>query len=339
MKNPYWNRNVIKDPKDFSGRKKEIRQIFDAIGIQHPQSILILGERKTGKSSLLNYILHSKKEKQKLPHPERYIFAFVDFQKNPNITVNESWEMLYKELKGKLPKRIRIERVKDYETFADMVETLDNLGYKLILLFDEIDSILMNKKFEEDFFSYHRSLANEYDVAYIVSMEKGLEKLPQELLGSPFFNIFITVRLGSFQKDEALELITGPSAKEGISLEDDIDFILKNAGLFPFFIQILCSALFEYKKKHGKKIDKKGYKQVLEKFREKSTRHFKYYWGNFSLEEKGVLIDIARGKEVKEEKRLVVGDLMQKGYITTVNGRNQIFNDVFKEYIRNSKKA
>ncbi|KYK29060.1 MAG: hypothetical protein AYK19_20165 [Theionarchaea archaeon DG-70-1] len=334
MKNPYWNRTMIREPRYFFGRKKEVRQIFDAIGTPHPQNISVLGERKTGKSSLLYYIFQSNTEKQELPHPEKYIFVFIDFQEYPNIAVDEFFEMLYSELKSTLPKEVQFEQVKDYETFTNMAKTLEDLSYKLILLIDEFDKILQNENFEEDFFSYLRSIVNRYDTALIISTQKDLEDLSRpDLLGSPFFNIFTQIRLGLFQKEEALNLITGPSAEKGIPLEKDAEFILENAGLFPFFIQILCFELFEYRKNHDKKIDQEGYNQALKKFSVEATPHFNHFWKSLSQEEKDVLIEISMEKEVTDGKKSVIRDLEQKGYIAEVNGRNQIFSDTFRQFI------
>ncbi|MBU7027202.1 MAG: AAA family ATPase [Theionarchaea archaeon] len=334
MKNPYWNRTVIREPKDFFGRKNEIKKIFDAIGTPHPQNISIIGDEKIGKSSLLYHVFKLSQKKQELPHPEKYIFIFVVFPEHPNITVDEFFEMLYSELKNKLPEGIRIEQVKNYKTFTNMVKTLDDLGYKLILLINEFDKIPKNEDFKVDFFSYLRAIANRYDIALIISTQKDLEDLSQpDLLGSPFFNIFTQIRLGLFQKEEALNLITGPSTKEGIPFEEDTEFILKNAGLFPFFIQILCHELFEYKKNHDRKIGQEGYNQVLEKFWVEANSYFDHFWKSFSQEEKDVLIEISMGKKVKKGKKSVIRNLKQKGYITTVNGRNQIFSDTFRQFI------
>lgn len=340
MKNPYWNRNMIREPKYFFGRKKEIERIFAAIETPHPQPISIAGERKIGKSSLLYYILQSSIEKKKLAHPEKYVFAFLDFQQCLRITLKEFWEKLYVELKDKLPSELEIMQVEDYDTFTNMVKALDDHDYKLILLFDEFDKILQNENFGEDFFSYLRSLTNRYDVAYILSTQRKLEGLPRkDIFGSPFFNIFTPIRLGLFQKDEVLDLINNLSSEESVFLDEESGFILKNAGLFPFFIQLLCFKLFEYKKKHDKKIGQEGYMQVLEEFREEATPHYKYFWRSFSQEEKKVLIKIARGKKVKNEKKSVVTNLKQKGYVTPVNGKNQVFSDTFKQFILDHQEA
>lgn len=338
MKNPYLNRKMIKDPKCFFGRKNEIKRIFDEVGTLHPQNISIVGERKIGKSSLLYYILQSDVKRQKLSHFEKYIFAFVDFHECLGITVKRFWKMLYSELEGKLPSGIVIRPVKDYETFKNMVKILENSGYKLILLFDEFDSILENENFEVDFFLSLRSISNRYDIAYIVSTQKNLLDLSRkDLLGSPFFNIFVTISLGLFQKDEALELIKRPSAKGGIPLEEEAEFVLRNAGLFPFFIQMLCSKLFEYKEKYGLKIEKRDYKYILAEFQKEASPFFAYLWSNLSMKEKRLLIQIAMEMKVKDEERFLVGNLKQRGYITTINGKNHIFSDSFCKFVLDNK--
>lgn len=338
MKNPYLNRKMIKNSKLFFGRKNEIKEIFAEIGTTHPQSISIVGERKIGKSSLLYYVFQSGVEKRKLPCSEKYIFAFVDFHECLGITVEEFWKMLYSELKSKLPKGMGIRQVKDYKTFKNMVKILENSGYRLILLFDEFDSIIENKNFEFDFFLSLRAMANRYDVAYISSTQKNLQDLSRkDLFGSPFFNIFFPFYLGLFQEDEAIDLIENPSAEEGISLEEETEFILKNAGLFPFFIQLLCSSIFEYKMRHGSRIDQEGYDYILAEFQKESVPFFKYFWKNLSPNEKDLLVQIAIGEKVKKEMKFLVDELKQKGYITIINGKKQIFGNAFRQFILDNK--
>ena len=62
--NPYLNRVMIQDPKQFYGRRREMSRIFARIGVDRPQSISVVGERRIGKSSLLYQV--SVPEVQKL---------------------------------------------------------------------------------------------------------------------------------------------------------------------------------------------------------------------------------------------------------------------------------
>jgi len=335
MENPYWNSGMIEETKYFFGRKNEIETIFNRIRPSRPQCVSIVGERKVGKSSLLYYVLKSDKRRHELPHHEKYIFAYFSFQQCLSVTVEEFWRMLYQELEDKLPDAIGIERVEDNKTFENMAETLHNSGYRLILLLDEFDKILKNRNFESDFLSYLRYIAEnpDYSVAYVISTKKSLKDLCQiDLPGSPFFNIFTPIYLGLFQEDEALDIIKIPSAEEGIPLEEEKDFILKYAGLFPFFIQLLCRKLFEHKKKHGLEIDPGGYRDILTEFRKEADQHFNHAWKGLSEKERDLLIKIAMGKEVKDRDRSVARGLKRKGYVT-INEKTEIFSETFREFI------
>jgi len=54
--NPYLNRTMIRDVEDFYGRRREVARVYSRIGTAHPQSVSIVGPRRIGKSSLLNFI-------------------------------------------------------------------------------------------------------------------------------------------------------------------------------------------------------------------------------------------------------------------------------------------
>ena len=78
--NPYLNRTMIRDVKDFFGRKREVARIYSRISTTHPQSVSIVGTRRIGKSSLLNFIYQVENREKNLRNPEQYKFLFIDFQ-------------------------------------------------------------------------------------------------------------------------------------------------------------------------------------------------------------------------------------------------------------------
>ena len=63
-RNPYLNRVMIREVSDFYGRRREVAKIFARIGAARPQSVAIVGERRIGKSSLLNYLCHPEIRRQ-----------------------------------------------------------------------------------------------------------------------------------------------------------------------------------------------------------------------------------------------------------------------------------
>ncbi|HEY7544350.1 MAG TPA: ATP-binding protein, partial [Blastocatellia bacterium] len=78
--NPYLNRVAIKDPRQFFGRAREVSKIFSRIGASRPQSISVVGERRIGKSSLLQYINNPEVRLRHLDRPASFVFVFIDLQ-------------------------------------------------------------------------------------------------------------------------------------------------------------------------------------------------------------------------------------------------------------------
>src|SRR5262249_26288786 len=125
-------------------------------------------------------------------------------------------------------------------TFAavrSLLERLRRRNRKLIILLDEFDAITTNQAFDLEFYSFLRSIANNYDVAYVTSSARDLQELchTQLIADSPFFNIFTNVFLRAFSRKEALDLITIPSLEAGLPLEGFARRIMEIAGHFPYF--------------------------------------------------------------------------------------------------------
>ena len=130
----------------------------------------------------------------------------------------------------------------------EVIEKLNEKGKRLVMLMDEFESITTNPNFDMKFFSFLRYLANNFKVAFVTSSYNELQQMchDKDIADSPFFNIFSNLLLRSFTREEALELIRVPSERETVPLAQYSDRILELSGLFPMFIQIACSNVFEY---------------------------------------------------------------------------------------------
>jgi serine/threonine-protein kinase len=93
--NPYLNRVAIKDPAQFFGRTREVSKIFSRIGASRPQSISVVGDRRIGKSSLLNFINAAAVRARYLDQPDSYSFAFIDLQQKRRLTRVEFFKELF----------------------------------------------------------------------------------------------------------------------------------------------------------------------------------------------------------------------------------------------------
>ena len=288
--NPYLNRAMIRDITDFYGRKREVARIYSRIGTAHPQSVSIVGTRRIGKSSLLNFIYQEDNRRKHLKKSEKYKFIFIDFQERKNITLPDFFRALFELLSHEFQGQLDITEEPSYEGLKEIVTRIQQQGLKLIVLFDEFDSITQNQNFDMEFFAFLRALANRYDVAYVMSSGRRLQELchTKEIADSPFFNIFSNLFLSPFSSEEALTLIQQPSKAAGYPLDSVADTILSMAGYFPFFIQMACSAFFEYALDYSVSIRDVSLPEIHEFFMEETSGHFEYIWGHFPGE--GVLI-------------------------------------------------
>ena len=327
-RNPYLNRTMIRNPKAFFGRGRDLVRLSARIASDPPQSTALVGDRRVGKSSLLYYISHADVAADYLEEPERTAFLFMDFQEEQRLSVADFFQGLFRHLRTALEGRVEIQESPDYEGFRAVLEGLDAAGFRLILLMDEFDRVTHSASFGPDFFANLRSLAGHHNIAYITSSSRDLQQLchTQEIADSPFFNIFSTLHIGPLARDEALALIRNPSQGTPFPLAAHTEAIFDLAGLLPFFLQMACSAVFEILLEEG------AYHQerVRERFLEEAQPHFQYYWEHFDPVARGICSDLAHGRDV-ESGRPEYQDLAKRGFVLE-DGR--LFSTPFADFAR-----
>ena len=331
MTNPYIWKTTITNPECFFGRKEEVEDIYERINSEDPQSVAVVSERKMGKSSLLYYLYHKKEEY--LRDPEKYVFISVDIQGETINSRDDFFKVILERLREneKLRDRIVVDDKDNHENVKKTVSKLNADGYKLILFLDEFDLLVQKESIPPELYENLRALANSYAVAYITATVKSPTQLTKEH-GSPFFNIFTGKNLGAFSKEEAMELIEGPSAREGVPLKNDAKFVFEIAGLHPYFIQIACSKLFKYKseKEHLSKSDRD---KICEEILEESTFQFEHIWKHLSKKEKEVLLKLAKSESTDSKEEYILKDLIRKGYVIKKGKGHIIFSSVFKVFV------
>jgi len=194
-RNPYLNRVMIKNPGDFCGRDKEVRKIYSRLDAPQPQSISVVGDRRIGKSSLLNFVYNKKIRKRNMQNYANAIFVYLDFQNSVGFDVQKFIDFLFNVFSFEMDDGSQYtKRPKTLDQLKDVVQELHEKGKRIIILMDEFEIITRNENFEEDFFSFLRSLANSFRVAYVTSSRDELQLMchNKDISDSPFFNIFST---------------------------------------------------------------------------------------------------------------------------------------------------
>jgi hypothetical protein len=332
--NPYTQRGMIRDSTEFFGRTKELRDIFTLLW--RPQSCSIVGPRRIGKSSLLYHLCCPKVYGQYLTEPETYVFVFLDLLELAELSVESFFLTLLERITEQSQGRVVVDSATDtgYGGFSKFIRRQSEEGWKFILCFDEFERMCGNPHFDDDFFGYLRSLAYNYNLAYVTASRRNLYELclDQDIKTSQFWNIFTTRNLGLMTKDEAIELATVPFTRAGGHIrERESEFILEFAGTHPLFVQIACYHLFAMKKEKGK-LDGLDYDLWRDDFHSDSLLHFKYAWRRLSRQEQRALRSLA--EENKPQLRAeVVKSLQAQALITDTSGTLSLSSGAFRTFV------
>jgi serine/threonine protein kinase len=334
-RNPYLNRVMIKSRDGFFGRRQEVQRIFARLNATPPGSISIVGDRKIGKSSLLNHVYMNAQRQRLLEEPEKTVMVFVDLQEHKSMSIAAFVQVLLSIASYELRGRLEVADCShDLEGVKTLVQRLDSAGFRLAILLDEFDAVTTNPSFDLEFFSFLRFLANHYNVAYLTSSARNLQVLchTKEISDSPFFNIFSTMRLSAFPPDEAEELIRVPSERAGKPLAAHTERVLDMAGRFPFFIQMACAHAIEYLEENpGRPPD---FTEIRRRFCEEARHHYRYVWDSFDAYEQSAVERVAKRKGIPDGLRHVVAELSARHYVETDGRAPRLFASTFDEFVR-----
>ena len=342
MRNPFIVGRPITDSKDFFDRERELEEIFS--GIRNQYNISLVGERKIGKTSLLNMVCDPEKMKEYGIDSERILIISIDSSNTEKGNPASVWKylltLLHDEIKGSIKKEMDEKITANEVGFSDIVKALSCIKKDVVLILDEFEAIC--EGMDIDFFQNLRHLAQISQLTYIVSTSRDLLTLTaknKRIVSSPFFNIFFPLFLGLFQKDQSKKFIK-INFKEMNITEEQVTSILQICGPHPFFLQLFCTLLFgslpreglDLSSEKGKTYFKEGIEQAEMKFSVSSSNHFEYFWERFDQREKEVLSNIAlKGKTTRFEN--VLKDMERRGFLMKDNGKYTIFSNAFQNWI------
>jgi serine/threonine-protein kinase len=194
----------IQSPEDFVGQAGLVRRIFSRIGAERPQSVAVIGGKKSGKTSLLAYVGHPSVREKLLEGAERCLFCLVpsgsQMSRSPDAFLAGVRALLSLPGGG---------GANGYDALRVSIDELHASGRRLVLLLDDFHLITSNHAFPLEFFSFLRSLANNFNLAYVTTSFLELQKLCaiKDVQESPFFNIFTNLSLGMLTQEEGCNLL------------------------------------------------------------------------------------------------------------------------------------
>jgi hypothetical protein len=355
--NPFTYGNPISDPGRFFGREREVTQICGRLLNRGFESSSLVGDRRIGKTSLLNYLADPSVRTERDLDPERYVFVTVDLQvMDDSMGPQQLWRRLLTLMKrhckdaGIIELLAGLDPAEPLDGFAlgDIFQAVDNTGQHVVFLLDEFEHVTTNPNFGADFFYGLRSLVSSHRIALVTSSRLELVELTHSkaIKSSPFFNIFANVGLRLFSPEESLGLISESLRPTEVRFtEPEVAQVLDLAGPHPYFLQAAGWALYD---SYERGLDRPARADHLRRqFRQEAIPHLIDYWDNSDDYEKIVLtaaallecttgsreFSLADLRKLFEHGEASVERLEKRGLLVFAQGRYRLFSSMFSPWI------
>jgi len=336
-RNPFVLGKPIKEPEDFHGRERELRELFESVVNMQP--VALVGEHRCGNTSLLYQLMNDEVRDRFLEQSvqDSLLFAFINAQ-----LAGDSPESLFRRVARTL-RRADPDSEIDFDVdpidaywLEDYLDDLADRGRRLVFILDEFDVLA---DFEPSFWEWFRGLVIEYDVSIVLASRVELGDFETHWgTGSPFFNMFRSVFVGSFTPQEATNFLSDVSRLGGFDLVPATDFITALAGRFPYYMQVVCSMLYD-QAKHGASLTEPEIATIVEReFRAHTEALFNDVWPRLPAGERDALIWLAVEAHPDAQDALPFGQavprLERRGYVVD----RQIFSTALADYARKQVK-
>ncbi len=317
--NPFNFSRPVKG-EDFYNREKDIET---AIGfIKGSQCFSVIGERRIGKTSFLQHILSEEMLKKHEVDTEKYIVVYLSVGSILNISKDRFIEKIVEKVEERT--EIEIESENIFEKFEKYIEALDKKGIVLIMALDEFETI--SSILDYHFSYWLRSIFEKENVIAITASRVTIREISEEGMASPLFNIFGSVFLGFFSRNDTESMIKKMFEKGSIYLgQDEISFLADLSGGNPYFVQYL--GYYFYDEKKNKKKEKVNHNDFERKMLDHLNPQFEDYWKYLAEEEKKYLLD---PKNVDNSIEYI---LKRKGFLIEEKRALKVFSKLFKEFL------
>ena len=312
-----YSYTTLWDVTRFVGRGPEIEHIFSRLRNPEFESSSFVGDRRSGKTSLLNYLAHPDVVTDHGLDPEKFIFVYLDLgQITANGTPSRVYQLMLRRIASRLSDdelQTRLTEVSQLDTIEvvdldELFGSLEEMGLHIVLLMDDFENIAANDNFSADFYYGLRSLAIHHDLALVIASRQNLAEISpsDSVRSSPFFNIFANIRLHPFSPDDIRQLLQVYMAESDFTFhQGDVEAITKMGGTVPFFLQMAFHSLHEAyslrlsqagaETPAGDGVGGLGQDMGLleESFAESASPHLVNYWDNSSSDAQVLLTLLA----------------------------------------------
>lgn len=338
MSNPYIARSPLQDSRMFYGRAHELGEI--AAFLQSNQSVSIVGPRKIGKTSLLFHLMRPD-TCGALGIGRENLFVYLDCA----VLANSSQLEIFVRFCTEMSAAFRSQR-RDSEpilqaamtnpsrlAFEGVVRRLNQRGLRVVLMLDEFERLSSNSHLDVNFFNALRSAAGRFQLVLLTASTLPLIALTyanraEEIISSPFFNIFAPLFLVLLPEKDARALIRMPMQNADIPVNIELEnFIYELVGGHPFALQVACFHACEMPD---------DFAAIKRQTLQELEAHLQSSWNKLSPIERDVLRHLSQA--VKRERqdpetRTVLRDLIQKCLLIQARGSYDYPSKAWTEFV------
>ncbi len=255
--NPYIAGTPLRGHKGFLGRQKTISQVEQELLNPGTNALVLFGQRRIGKTSLLLQL------QQKLPE-EYFLPIYFDLQdyatRSTNQFLNVLIEVLCEKIRIRPPKRPANEDSRVYlqEKILPAVYRKLNNERRVVFLLDEFDVLdqvteaeLPEEAASKSLLPFLRKLMNEEPrLAFVFVAGRRPQDLSLDFNAT--FKASITIEIWLLDRNSARSLVSLAEENDTLRFsEEAIDTVLSLTSGHPYLIQLLCQRVWEraYQKK------------------------------------------------------------------------------------------
>ncbi|MBD2519819.1 hypothetical protein H6G93_33725 [Nostoc sp. FACHB-973] len=323
LRNPYIIGRPIYEKNKFFGRESLFNVIADNL-IQNVKIIMLYGQRKIGKSSVLQHIPN-------FVQLDEFVFIQFDLQDKGNLSLSEILYNLAETIADTLndnsilPQR---EFFKEESIFSEVFlpEVYQRIENKnLVLLLDEFhvannESNDINIVEQQTFFPYLKKLSKEHQELFIIPViGRYLADLPNLL------NLFKDApyqEIGLLDDISARRMIVNPAERILTYEPGAIQEILQLSAGHPYFTQVVCYTLFQQAREKDKwNIESTDVKNIFNKAIEIADSFLQSFWQVLTVEERIIISTVAEAEKIAIEQGIRFPQ--EPLYLLKTNGINQ----------------
>ncbi|MDX1412664.1 MAG: winged helix-turn-helix domain-containing protein [Candidatus Promineifilaceae bacterium] len=317
---------------DFHGRQAEVDQILGLL--RNGQSVSLIGPRRIGKSSLLLHLCRPSTGEIYNLDPPNALFVLLDCQELGGSPAEEVFESLYMNIADAAADANlllgNVQQPGTYRALDRIIHQVSKQAVPLIVLLDEFELLAANKHLTPYFFARLRGLTTKYGLAYLTASQRPLFAITaeEEILSSPFFNIFVTLPLGLYSFEEAATLFDQRLRNSKVNFSPElVQHLIHLVGPHPFFLHLGGYHAYHAIAQDGISSIEDNYFAVDEAIEVEAESHLSYLWHNLSNEEQ-VTLALANGSID------LLRQLEQQCLLSLQDGTYQYTSEILRRYVR-----